>query len=83
MMKGTEVKSIFINIMKLNVEKVKGTPLYDEIQREIANPKKYMGSNMILNHLKTKIHTQVLDKKENFIKTTKMLNRVLEHHKSV
>ena len=83
MMKGTEVKSLFINIMKLNVEKVKGTPLYDEIQREISNPKKYMGSNMILNHLKAKIHTQVLDKKENFIKTTKMLNRVLEHHKSV
>ena len=80
MMNGTEVRSLFINIMKLNVEKVKGTPLYDEIQRNISNPKKYMGSNMILNHLKARIHTQVLDSKENFAKTTKMINRVLDRN---
>lgn len=80
MMNGQEVRSLFINIMKLNVEKVRGTPLYDEIQRNIVNPKKYMGSNIILNHLKAKVHSQVLDKKENFAKTTKLINKVLDHN---
>ena len=52
MLMGKEVRSLFINIMKLNVERIKGTELYDEIQREIINPKKYISSNIMLNHLK-------------------------------
>lgn len=80
MLMGKEVRSLFINIMKLNVERIKGTDLYDEIQREIINPKKYISSNIMLNHLKAQLHQNVVDKKENFNKTCKLLNKVLDNH---
>ena len=61
MMTGTEVRSLFINIMKLNIERVKGTALYDEIQKDVATEKKYNGSNKMLASLKLQIHKKVID----------------------
>ena len=40
-----------------------------------------MGSNIILNHLKSKVHTKVLDSKMYFEKTSKLLNKVLDKNK--